>query len=117
MPDRAQIERFLANLKSTAREGGGWYLAKRNWGFLAGLGLTETLAKEVVLGLCVSDCCEGPVGDDNPRERGNVYVFGKEIDGTEVYVKLKIAHIGSRRVAKCLSFHPAERRLHYPFAE
>jgi hypothetical protein len=41
-----------------------------------------------------------------------VWVFGKHIEGTEVYIKLKLTNT---EAPKCLSFHPAERTLHYPF--
>lgn len=81
------------------------------------LGLTEALAKEEVFNLSVRDYCEGPEGDDDPQERGNVYVFGKDIGGIEAYIKLKIAYVEDKKIAKCLSFHPAEKRLNYPFAE
>lgn len=117
MPDRAQVEQFLANFKEAANSDGGWYLAKRNLDALAQLGVTETIAKSEVMSLEARNYCEGPIGDDNRLERGNVFVFGKDIDGTEIYIKLKIAYIGDTRLAKCLSFHAAERRLDYPFAE
>jgi len=90
---------------------------KRNLNLLSYLGLTEVLAKKEVIELSVRDYCEGPIGDDNPQERGNVYIFGKDIDGDEAYIKLKIGYTGEQRIAKCLSFHRAEKRLKYPFAE
>ena len=117
MPDRVQVERFLQDYREIAKLHGGWNLERRNWGSLAELGLTEAVAREEVLSLTVSDYCSGPVGDDNPQKRGNVYIFGKDIDGVEVYIKLKIVHVGDTRIARCLSFHPAEKRLNYPFAE
>jgi len=117
VPDCAQVERFLTDYKDVVSSEGGWYLARRNLDPLSELGLTEALAREEVVNLSVSDYCEGPTGDDNPQERGNVYAFGKDIDGIEVYIKLKIAYVGDKKIAKCLSFHPAEKRLNYPFAE
>ena len=92
-------------------------MARRNYDYLPDLGLTEAGVKREVLDLALNDYCRGPEADDNRLERGNVYVFGKEIDGTEVYIKLKIAHAGEQKIAKCLSFHTAGKRLQYPFAE
>lgn len=117
MPDRAQVERFLTNFKEVANSEGSWHLERRNWDSLAELGLTEVLAKGEVVGLGVEDYSDGPIADDNPLVRGNVFIFGKDIDGIEVYIKLKIVHIEDKRIARCLSFHPAERRLEHPFAE
>jgi len=56
------------------------------------------------------DYCEGPLPDET--QPGEVWVFGKHIEGTEVYIKLKLTNT---EAPKCLSFHPAERTLHYPF--
>lgn len=39
------------------------------------------------------------------------WVFGKHVEGTEVYIKLKLTRT---EAPKCLSFHPAERALRYP---
>jgi hypothetical protein len=117
VPYREQVERFLTDFKEVAGSEGGWYLARRNLNPLSDLGLTEALAKMEVMDLSVSDYCEGPIGDDNPRERGNVYVFGKDMEANEAYIKLKIAYTGEQKIAKCLSFHRAEKRLRYPFAE
>ena len=117
MPDRAQVERFLTTFKEIASSEGNWYLAPRNYNHLSELSLTEAGAKKEILDLSLSDYCKGPEADDNWLERGNVFVFGKEINGTEIYIKLKIAYIGKQKIAKCLSFHAAEKRLEYPFAE
>ena len=46
---------------------------------------------------------------------GYYWVFGKQIDGVEVYIKLKIAGLAGAERAVCLSFHKAERPLSYPF--
>jgi hypothetical protein len=48
----------------------------------------------------------GPEPDkDKP---GEIWKFGKLIEGIEVYIKLKIAQVGKEKIAKCISFHPAE---------
>ncbi len=55
-------------------------------------------------------------GPDDDRDRpGKVWVFGRHIEGREVYGwKLKLATVGKEVIAKCLSFHPAEFPLCFP---
>ncbi len=45
---------------------------------------------------------------------GSLWIFGREIEGHEVYIKLKVAQVGDRRIAKCISFHIAKYPLEYP---
>ena len=61
----------------------------------------------------MTDYCKGPQPDkDRP---GDIWVFGKEIAGSEVYIKLKIAQAGTHKIAKCISFHAAEYPLGCPY--
>ena len=77
------------------------------------LGLTNELAKREILNLSVVDYSSGPeVDKDRP---GDVWIFGKEINGCEVYIKLKIYTVGTNKYAKCISFHQAEYSLNHPF--
>ncbi|MDX9991095.1 MAG: hypothetical protein RBS68_03500 [Anaerolineales bacterium] len=78
------------------------------------LGLTETIAKQELLNLSVIDFSSGPSEDRNmPGE--NFWIFGKEINGCEVYIKLKIYTVSGVEYAKCVSFHEAEYTMKYPF--
>jgi len=43
-------------------------------------------------------------------QEGGLYVVKRE-----VYVKLKIAQVGTHKIAKCISFHAAQQPLCYPF--
>jgi len=80
---------------------------------LADLGLTKNNLKEKILALSVEDYCGGPEPD---RDRaGDVWIFGKQIFGREIYIKLKIAWVGKEKIAKCLSFHPASYPLCFPY--
>ncbi len=77
------------------------------------LGLTKRNLEEILLGLSVTDCCAGPKQDrDRP---GEIWEFGKDLDGYEVYIKLKVADIGGAKIAKCISFHIATHPLKYPY--
>ena len=105
---------FLKEFKQLVQEG-GLYVVNRldQQKSLAELGLTKEACKIEILGLSVTDYCKGPQPDkDRP---GDIWVFGKNIAGREVYIKLKIAQIVSHRIAKCISFHTAEQPLDYPF--
>jgi DNA-directed RNA polymerase subunit N (RpoN/RPB10) len=105
---------FLKEFKQLVQEG-GLYVVNRldHQKSLADLGLTRKACRIEILGLSVTDYCKGPQADkDRP---GDIWVFGKEIGGREVYIKLKIAQVGSKKIAKCISFHAAEQPLYYPF--
>ncbi len=41
-----------------------------------------------------------------------LFVFGKEINGKQVYIKLKVK---AKRRILCLSFHYAEHRMEHPY--
>jgi len=45
---------------------------------------------------------------------GVIWEFGKNIEGKEVYIKLKIAEIAGKKYAKCISFHRAKFPMCYP---
>lgn len=77
------------------------------------LGFTKRNAEEILLSLSVTDYCKGPEAD---RDRhGEVWIFGKEIESHEVYIKLKVAHIKGTKRAKCISFHITEYPLSFPY--
>jgi hypothetical protein len=76
------------------------------------LGITKDMAFQDLLSLSVEDYCSGPEPDkDKP---GSIWEFGKNIEGKEVYIKLKIAEIGAQKYAKCISFHKARFPQCYP---
>lgn len=76
------------------------------------LGLTRKNIEEVVLGLTVLDYCSGPEKDHT--KPGVIWEFGKNIMRHEIYIKLKLAKIGDEKIAKCISFHKANRKIEYP---
>jgi len=82
---------------------------------LIDLGLTVRNRRDELLSLSVLDYCYGPAPDHG--RPGQVWVFGKEIRSVEIYIKLKIVEAEYPTQALCLSFHPAERPLQYPFRE
>ena len=79
------------------------------------LGLTENIAKEVIIELVVQDYVEGPI-EDHLQKEFHVWIFGKAspiVASDEIYIKLSDRREGKKPV--CLSFHKARRPLNYPF--
>jgi hypothetical protein len=110
-----RIRTFLKEFKKIASQSRGIYLIPREESLktLADLGLTKKNFRELIMTLSVTDYCEGPKGDID--RSGEVWVFGKQVGGKEIYIKLKLASIGEKKIAECMSFHPAVFPLCYPF--
>jgi hypothetical protein len=108
------VRQFLDELKTLIWQD-GLYVAERqtNKATLVDLGLTGKQREEIVLSLSVMDYCSGPIKDE--YKPGDYWVFGKQIDSVEIYIKLKIAGQSGNEHAVCLSFHKSERPLSYPF--
>lgn len=111
---RKYVRQFLKEFKSLVYQNGLIVKDRQiNMQYLLELGLTAKQREEIVLSLSVLDYCSGPIKDE--YRPGNYWVFGKQIDGVEVYIKLKIAGSAAREYALCLSFHKSEHPLNYPF--
>jgi hypothetical protein len=112
---KIKIRTFLKEFKKVASGKRGIYLIPRTESLktLADLGLTKKNFKEVIMTLSVMDYCDGPKRDEN--RPGEIWIFGKQIGGKEIYIKLKVAQVSGRKIAKCISFHPAAFTLCFPF--
>lgn len=111
---RAFVASFLKEFKKIATKGRGidFISRSKNIDSLLKLSLTKKNAREEILSLSVADYCGGPEPDKN--KPGEIWEFGKLVEGKEVYIKLKIAQVGQEKIAKCLSFHVAEYPLCFP---
>ena len=111
---RAFLASFLKEFKKIATKGRGidFISRSKNIDSLLKLSLTKKNAREEILSLSVADYCGGPEPDKN--KPGEIWEFGKLVEGKEVYIKLKIAQVGQEKIAKCLSFHVAEYPLCFP---
>jgi hypothetical protein len=112
---RTEIRDFLVEFKGIMSKGRGLDIVNRreNIDTLAKKGLTKKNLIEEIMTLSVENYCQGPEPDrDKP---GNIWVFGKQIDTEEIYIKLKIAQVGKEKIAKCISFHIADFPLCYPY--
>ena len=79
------------------------------------MGLTASQREEIVLSLSVMDYSAGPIKDE--YKTGDYWVFGKQIEGDEIYIKLKIANHHGTEYAVCYSFHKSEYPMSYPFTK
>jgi hypothetical protein len=113
--NQKNITQFLVEFKKMISTGQNFYFIGRpenNSAFIS-LGLTWSIFIKELLGLSVVDYSTGPDPDrDIP---GDIWVFGKEINGHEVYIKLRLFYDGSEKKAKCISFHEADYPIKYPF--
>lgn len=84
---------------------------------LASLNLTRNAALDIICSLTPENYSRGPEPDDSDQ-RKEVWVFGCNLDGVELYLKLRLVpqKSGPTR-ASVWSFHKAEHRLLYPFAK
>lgn len=114
IPLEIRVALFLKEFKQIITAGRGLDIIDRreNLDSLLELGFTKRHCKEEILSLSVENYYAGPK-PDNDRP-GMVWEFGKRIDGSEVYIKLKIAEVGTVKLAKCISFHKANSPLHFP---
>jgi len=76
------------------------------------LDITPLQRELIVKNLQVQDYVEGPVIDALNKE-GEMWVFGKDVKGREVYIKITLGYENGQTI--CISFHIAEYPLIYPF--
>lgn len=111
---RKFVRQFLEEFKALIYEKGLQVQNRQiNKQHLLELGLTAKQREEIVLSLSVLDYSSGPIKDE--YKPGDYWVFGKHVDGVEVYIKLKIAGYRGTEHAVCFSFHKSAHPLSYPF--
>lgn len=114
-----ELRRFILSFLMDFRElmGQGRYFVKghhKNIQALVDLGVTARIRDEIILSIAIEDYSSGPNLDD--YHPGHYWVFGKFVDTIEIYIKLKIVSYNNGvEKAICISFHPSERPLKYPF--
>jgi hypothetical protein len=67
--------------------------------------------KSILEALETKDYSEGPL-EEKLYGGPNMWVFGKTIKKTEVYIKITMGAMGSSVI--CISFHLAQYKMHYP---
>lgn len=84
----------------------------KNRAALVQLELSHLQRELVIKSLQVQDYVEGPVVDEL-NKMGEMWVFGKDVKGHEIYVKITLGYENGQTI--CISFHIAEHPLAYPF--
>lgn len=116
MITKEQVETFLEELHTKMKIFGILFRDDRdkNRKTLQELEIVPSYRKVVVENLRVEDYVQGPVVDELNR-MGEMWVFGKDVKGREIYIKVMISGMTSQTI--CISFHFAEHSLVYPFKE
>jgi len=111
--NKLQIRDFLRSFKRIAAKSGIYVIPRdKNEQALAALELTRKNRFEIIMSLSVLDYCSGPEPDrDKP---GDIWEFGRIVEGKPVYIKLKIADADRGQIAICISFHAADFPLTFP---
>ena len=117
MATRREVAAFLGAFKVAMDFGFFIFVDReRNLQGLADLGIGVSDAKKAIAGLTPDNYSSGPEADHDGSS-DDVWLFGTEVEGTEVYTKLKLVQDPKKRSvrwAKVLGFHPAERPISYP---
>ena len=106
-----EVEAFLREFRPKFSVWGIIFLHRdKNEEALRALGITPTAREEIIKKIEKEDYSHSVI--DNVSF-GDMWVFGKDYDGTELYIKISLGHPGSRTI--CISFHEAEHPLGYPY--
>lgn len=84
----------------------------KNLQTLATLEIAPIYRKKVVQDIEPEDYSEGPIVD-TLNKMGEMWVFGKDVKGHEVYIKITLGQPNCSTI--CISFHLAELPMSYPF--
>ncbi len=116
MVTKKEVEAFLNELHTKMKIFGILFRDDRgkNQATLQELEIVPSYRTVVIENLRVQDYVQGPVVDELNR-LGVMWVFGKDVKGREIYIKVMISGVTSQTI--CISFHIAEHPLIYPFKE
>jgi len=107
-----QITNFLMLFKEFAQSNFYFVDRKKSRDCLARLGITDQQAKVEIMGLTYEDYYRGPLPDKGTTG-GELWEFGKRIEEKEMFIRLKV--VLQYNMAKCQSFHIAEKPMQYPY--
>ena len=114
MATKEQVEDFLKRLKEKIKVFDIVFRDDRgkNLQTLATLEINTTIRKQVIMNIEPEDYVEGPIVD-TLNKMGEMWVFGKDVKGHEVYIKITMGLPNSSTI--CISFHIAEHKMNYRF--
>jgi hypothetical protein len=113
MTDKNEVNRFLADFKAKLAI---WHVVYRddrnkNAQTLLTLEITTAQRTDILKKLTADDYSDGPL-EEKLCQGADMWVFGKQVKGKEVYIKITLGHAGASVI--CISFHIAEHKMNYP---
>lgn len=113
MATHNEVELFLNQFKVKLEVFGVFFLdgREKNYQALLDLNISRFERLEIVKSIQVEDYSEGPI-QDLLNNYGEMWVFGKDVDGQEVYIKITMGKPNLKAI--CISFHKAEYPMNYP---
>lgn len=113
LPTAAAVAQFLDDFHPKLGIWGVVYRDDRgkNGKTLLALEMTPDQRTQLIKSLKVEDCCEGPK-KDTLNGGPDMWIFGKEYKGIELYIKVTMGLPGMATI--CISFHIAENPMRYP---
>ena len=113
MITKEQVEKFLEDFSLKVKIFGIRFRDDRqkNQNSLVELGITPNQRMDVIMNLSCYDYSEGPIVDAL-NNQGEMWVFGKDVRGNEIYIKITLGKPDSHTI--CISFHKAEHPMCYP---
>ena len=114
MISEVEVQRFLEQFNAKVKIYGIIFRDDRqkNREALQQLEITPLQRELIVKNLQVQDYVEGPI-IDLLNQQGEMWVFGKDVKGREVYIKITLGYQNGQTI--CISFHIAEHPMQYPF--
>lgn len=111
---KEEVQRFLDQFHAKMKVFGIIYRDDRgkNQKTLEELEIVPSYRRIVIENLTVEDYVDGPIVD-KLNKLGEMWVFGKDVKGREVYIKIMINDHCSQTI--CISFHLAESPMKYAF--
>lgn len=116
MITKEQVEKFLEDFSLKVKIFGIRFRDDRskNQNSLLELGITPSQRLEIIMQLDCYDYSEGPIVDVL-NNHGEMWVFGKDVRGNEVYIKITLSKPNAHTI--CISFHKAEHPMSYPLKD
>lgn len=109
-----EVRKFLNTLSEKIKIFGIVFRDDRNKNTqcLLDLEIRAQQREDIIKELSAEDYVQGPIVD-KINNYGEMWVFGKDVKGKEVYIKISLCT--ENYPAVCISFHIAEHKLIYQF--
>lgn len=114
MATKQEIEYFMNALNEKIRVFDvSFRHREKNLQALADLEITAIQRRDFLLNLTIENYYTGPKVDTYDLSLPDYYEFGIIIKKIEVYIKISLGK--PNKSVDCMSFHPAEFKIKYPF--